>query len=85
MTTKDHIALLRTLARNWWLFWNKVWNNPIFFKDLEKISNMERLARINPKNQAPLVPARILEGLKLNVRNPSTAPLAIAQSIATAG
>ena len=43
MTTKDHLALLRTLARNWWLFWNKVWNNPRFLKDLEQIANMERL------------------------------------------
>lgn len=46
MTTKDHIALLRTLARNWWLFWNKTWNNKEFFRDIEQIANMERLASI---------------------------------------
>jgi hypothetical protein len=46
MTAKDHIALLRTLARNWWLFWNKAWNNKEFFRDLEQIANMESLASV---------------------------------------
>lgn len=46
MTTKDHLALLKTLARNWWLFWHKVWNNPRFFKELEHLANMGILASI---------------------------------------
>ena len=46
MTTKDHLALLRTLARNWWLFWHKAWNNKGFFGDLEKLANEGNLADV---------------------------------------
>ena len=46
MATKDHIKLLKTLARNWWLFWHKAWNNKAFFRDLERMANMEKLASI---------------------------------------
>lgn len=46
MSTKDHIALLKTLTRNWWLFWHKAWNNKEFFRDLERMANMEKLSSI---------------------------------------
>jgi hypothetical protein len=48
-------------------------------------AKMDKLAKTKPKNQAPLVPANIFAGLKLKTKNPSTAPPAIAESIATAG
>ena len=48
-------------------------------------AKIERLARINPKNQAPVVPAKILAGLQFKTRNPSTAPPEIALKMAVAG
>lgn len=46
METKDHIALLKTLARNWWLFWRKAKNNKGFFNDLEHLANMGNLKSV---------------------------------------
>lgn len=61
MTTKDHLTLLRSLARNWWLFWNKVWNNNEFFRDLEQIANMERLESVREDLPSPNTEISMIE------------------------
>lgn len=40
------MALLKTLARNYWLFWRKAKNNKGFFLDLEKLANEGNLASV---------------------------------------
>jgi len=46
METKDHLALLKTLTRNYWLFWRKAKNNKGFFNDLERLANMGNLKSV---------------------------------------
>jgi hypothetical protein len=46
LSTVDHMALLKTLARNYWLFWRKAKNNKRFFLDLEKLANEGNLASV---------------------------------------
>jgi len=53
MDTKDHIALLKTLARNYWLFWRKAKNNKGFFRDLEKLAHEGNLKGV--KEELPFI------------------------------
>lgn len=46
MSTEDHLALLETLTKNWYLFWYKAMSNGGFVRDLERIANMDRLATV---------------------------------------
>ena len=46
LSTADHMGLLKTLARNYWLFWRKAKNNKGFFSELEEMAHMGNLASV---------------------------------------